>query len=251
MSLRAREVIERWKQGDRRALAEAITLLEQGEWEEVDWQALPAPDAQAVTIGITGAGGAGKSTLVAALVPFLREQGLRVAVLACDPSSPLSGGALLGDRIRVEPRPADEGFYFRSLSTRGQPGGISQVVRPAVELLKRAGFQVVLVETVGVGQDQYAVHDTVDRLLLVLTPATGDEIQLQKAGVIELADVIAVNKADLPGADLLIAMLRECLPETTVIPVVATQGQGLQRLWAALHPGSEPDIPPPASSEGA
>ena len=236
MSEQWNELLPRLQQHDRRALAEAISLLEQGRSPPDLWDQLPPPVTPGLIVGITGAGGAGKSTLVAALIPFLRDQGLTVAVLATDPASPRSGGALLGDRVRVEPRPADDGFYFRSFSTRGATGGISPAVQPAAELLRRLGYQIVLMETVGVGQDQYAVRPLVERLLLVLSPATGDEIQLQKAGVIELADVIAVNKADLPGADILIALLRECLPEIPVVPVVATMSQGLPRLWQALQP---------------
>lgn len=228
------EFLARLAAGERHALAEAVTRLEQQTWHDADWTALPAPQKSTIVLGITGAGGVGKSTLVAALVPFLREKNLRVAALACDPSSPVSGGALLGDRVRVEPRPADDGFYFRSFATRGQSGGISPAVGPTIELLRRLRFDVVLVETVGVGQDQYAVREFVDRLLLVLNPGGGDEIQLQKAGLIELADVIAVNKADLPGADILIAMLRECLPAVPVLPLVATKQQGLERLWQTL-----------------
>jgi LAO/AO transport system kinase len=223
------------KTGDRRAVAEAITLLERGDWDAAAWEALPAPAARSFAVGITGAGGAGKSTLIAALVPLLRSRNLTVAVLASDPSSPVSGGALLGDRVRLEYRPDDPGFYFRSLATRGHAGGISGVVGSAVQLLRRVPFDVILVETVGVGQDQYAVREFVDKLLLVLTPLAGDEIQLQKAGVIELADVIAVNKSDLPGADIFIALLRECLGTTPVIPVVATAPQGLERLWETIR----------------
>ena len=220
--------------GDRRAIAEALTRIEQESWKQADWEALPPRSPTSFVLGITGAGGAGKSTLIAALAPFLRGKQLNVAVLACDPASPVSGGALLGDRVRVEPRPADSGFFFRSFSTRGHSGGVSKATGPAVELLRRIGFDVVLVETVGVGQDQYGVREFVDKLLLVLTPGSGDEIQLQKAGLIELVDAIAVNKADQPGSDILLAMLRECLPEVPVIPVVATARQGIERLWNAL-----------------
>jgi LAO/AO transport system kinase len=220
--------------GDRRELAAALTLIEQGRWTEADWERLPPAKSNVLAAGITGAGGAGKSTLIAALVPWLRERGLTVAVLATDPSSPVTGGALLGDRIRIDARPDDPGFYFRSFGTRGETGGISAAVAPAVRLLKSVGFDVVLVETIGAGQDQVAVRACVDRLVLVLTPQAGDQIQLQKAGLLEVADVIAINKADLTGADILLAMMRECLPDIPVIPVVAAQGQGLERLWNAV-----------------
>lgn len=234
MSAQWHDQAKRLLAGDRRVLAETVTKLEQEAMAPEDWSVFPAPSEKTLVVGVTGAGGVGKSTLVAALVPFLRNRNVRVAVLACDPSSPVSGGALLGDRVRVEPRPADDGFFFRSFSTRGQAGGISRAVGPVIELLRRLDFDVILVETVGVGQDQYAVDEFVDQLLLVLNPGAGDEIQLQKAGLLELVDVIAVNKADLSGSDILISMLRECLPDIPVIPVIATKQQGLERLWDAI-----------------
>ena len=224
--------------GDRLALAQAITRLELGTWEAADWLPLQAGGRKAFSVGLTGSGGAGKSTLAGALVEYLRQRDISTAVLANDPSSPISGGALLGDRVRLEPRPLDPGCYFRSLATRGHHGGISPVVGEAVRLLGAVGFEVVLVETVGVGQDEYAVHSFVDRLVLLLTPGSGDEIQLQKAGLIELADVIVVNKADLPGADVLLAMLRELLPHTPSLPVVANRSQGIEQLWQTLCPAT-------------
>src|SRR5262249_20324528 len=131
----------------------------------------------------------------------LRGQKLSVAVLACDPQSPITGGALLGDRIRLRLNPADEGLYVRSLSTRGAAGGISSAVGPAIGWLMAFGFDVVIVESVGVGQDQVAIRSVVDTLVLLVTPHTGDEVQWEKAGLIEVADIILVNKSDLPGAD--------------------------------------------------
>ncbi len=191
-------------------------------------------------VGITGSGGSGKSTLVGGLVEHLRAEGVRVAVLACDPSSPRTGGALLGDRIRVRLDPADEDVFFRSLSVRGASGGLSSAVRPMLPWLEAFGFDVVLVETVGIGQDQIGVRDVVDRLVLVVTPGGGDEVQWDKAGVIEVADVVAVNKHDLPGAGRVLADLicsLSLLPGShpaPVLPIVASSGEGIAELWAAI-----------------
>ena len=235
----AREVLA----GERRALARMLTLVEAGK----------APSAQEISqagqttdvhpaplvVGITGSGGAGKSTLVAALVKRLRLAGLRVGVLACDPQSPVTGGALLGDRVRAALDPADNGVFFRSLSTRGATGGISAAIGPAIEWLKLFGHDVVLVETVGVGQDQVAIRPLVDRLVLVVTPAGGDEVQWEKAGLIELADVIVVNKSDLPGAErverLLGALsLNPAVAPPPVLRAIAAQESGVEKLWQTV-----------------
>lgn len=231
------DLLQRFAAKDRRALARILSLVESGSAPE-----LPAAEADAQTrvVGIAGSGGAGKSTLVGAFVKFLREQELKVAVLASDPQSPRTGGALLGDRIRVTMDPADDGIYFRSLSTRGAPGGLAAAVGNAIPWLERFGFDVVLVETVGIGQDQTAVRDVVQTLVLVVTPGTGDEIQWEKAGVIELADILAVNKADMPGSDRVRHQLRGALslsPGAENIPIlatVATSGQGIPELWQAI-----------------
>ena len=237
MSEPATELLERFARGDRRALAEILTLVELGR----PLSPPPAPKVSATrVVGITGSGGSGKSTLVAALVGHLRKQGLRVAVLACDPQSPLTGGALLGDRIRVRLDPDDEDVYFRSLSTRGASGGISEAIGSDIEWLKAFGFDVVLVETVGVGQDQVAVRCHVETLVLLVTPHTGDEIQWEKAGLIEVADLVVVNKSDLPGADRVRQQLHSALtlspgaPEVPILPVIAATGEGVAELWEAI-----------------
>ena len=190
--------------------------------------------------GITGSGGAGKSTLIGALVGHLRQNDRTVAVLACDPQSPVTGGALLGDRLRVDFDPHDQGFFFRSLSTRGAPGGVSAATAGAIDWLKAFSFDVVLVETVGVGQDQTAIHGLVDRLVLVVTPGMGDEVQWEKAGLVELADVIAVNKCDLPGAERVVEQLTSALslaPTTNPPPILAVSaanGHGIAELWELI-----------------
>ncbi|MBX7166536.1 MAG: methylmalonyl Co-A mutase-associated GTPase MeaB [Pirellulales bacterium] len=234
-------LIPEFAAGSRRALAELISLVEDG-----TAPAAPPPRGLAHVVGITGSGGAGKSTLVGALIKHLRGLGKRVAVLACDPQSPLSGGALLGDRIRVDLPATDEGLFFRSMSTRGAYGGISQSVAPALAWLKAYGFDVIIVETVGVGQDQAAVRPLVDTLVLLVTPNTGDEVQWEKAGLIEVADLVVVNKSDLPGAERVRQQLTGALqlvPTDRPTPVLATtaaSGQGVAELWAAIeaHPRS-------------
>ena len=230
-------LLARFAAGERRALAQVLTLVESG-------VQLPLPhkagSQRARVVGITGSGGAGKSTLVGALIGHLRVQGLKVAVLACDPQSPLTGGALLGDRIRVQFDPADEHVYFRSLSTRGAYGGISAAVESAIPWLDAFGFDVILVETVGVGQDQLAVRQYVDTLVLLVTPNTGDEVQWEKAGVIEVADLVVVNKSDLPGADRVRQQLRSALtlvpgaPEIPILNVTAATGAGVPELWQTI-----------------
>ena len=239
------ELLDAFTAGDRRALARVLSLVESGE-QELPHR--PTPTAsKPITVGITGSGGAGKSTLIGALVQHLRADGKKVAVLACDPQSPKTGGALLGDRIRVRIDPADEGVYFRSVSTRGAPGGISACTAEAVDWLAAFGFDVVLVETVGIGQDQVAVADVVDTLVLIVTPAAGDEVQWEKAGVIELADLVVVNKADMPGADRVQAALVHALSLAThsiateasdspipVLSTTATTGAGVAELWQAI-----------------
>ncbi|MHB1038375.1 MAG: ArgK/MeaB family GTPase [Pirellulales bacterium] len=229
-------ILEGFVRRDRRALAKVLSLVE-------GHGAPPPPDGQPVrtrVVGITGSGGAGKSTLVGSLVRHVRSLGLSVAVLACDPQSPLTGGALLGDRIRVLFDPRDEQVYFRSLSTRGAPGGISAAVGPAIQWLRRFGFDVILVETVGVGQDQIAVRQFVETLVLVVTPNSGDEIQWEKAGLIEVVDLVAVNKSDLPGADRVAGQLAAALSldgdsrQPPVLKVAALAGRGVAELWAAI-----------------
>jgi LAO/AO transport system kinase len=225
-------VIDRLARRDRRTLAQWITRIENGEQITSVLQALPAPADGAVILGITGSAGVGKSTLVAALIEHWRAAGKTVAVLACDPQSPLSGGSLLGDRIRTRFEPGDEGVYFRSLSTRGAPGGLSQAVGPASELLARCGFDRVVVETVGVGQDEVAVRAVAEVVALLVAPGMGDEVQWQKAGLIEVVDLVVVNKADLPGAEALAAELRETLgigdaATQEVIQVSATSRVGV------------------------
>lgn len=231
------ELVTRLEAGDRRALARVLSRVE----NHLPLPPPPASPKPTLTVGITGSGGAGKSTLVAALIAHLRTLGLRVAVLASDPQSPLTGGALLGDRVRV-PFPADDdAVYFRSLSTRGAAGGVSAATGPAIPWLRAAGFDVVLIETVGVGQDQIEVRRLVDVLLLMVTPHTGDEVQWEKAGLIEVADLVAVNKSDLAGSDRVRQQLRAALSLSAsgelvpVLSLTAATGKGVPELWDTIR----------------
>lgn len=237
------DLAARFARRERRALAEIISLVEAGQ-APVPSPAyfssfIPHPSSCSRVVGVTGSGGAGKSTLVAASIAHLRSQGRTVAVLACDPTSPLTGGALLGDRVRVRFDPADEGVFFRSMSTRGAQGGVSAAVGPAIEWLRAFGFDVILVETVGVGQDQIGVRPLVDTLVLLVTPNTGDEVQWEKAGLVEVADLVVVNKADLPGADrvrqqLLSALSLGAAKPAPILETVAATGEGVVELWQAI-----------------
>lgn len=237
-------LVERFQAGDRRALARLITYVDNGAAVEPILAAPKAEPRTALKVGVTGPGGAGKSTISAALVKHVRQLGRTIAVLACDPASPFSGGALLGDRVRVDYEPADDGVFFRSLSSRGAAGGLAESAWAITRLLERFGFEVVLIETVGAGQDQLAVRELVDVLTLVVTPAAGDEIQWEKAGLLEAADLVVVNKADLPAADIAYAGLRamlDLLPTgglvepIPILKVTASKGEGIEALWQAIE----------------
>jgi LAO/AO transport system kinase len=194
-------------------------------------------------VGITGAPGAGKSTLTGRLVSELRRRDARVAVLAIDPSSPYSGGAILGDRVRMLDHSLDQGVFIRSMATRGHLGGLALAAPAAVRVLAAAGFDVVLVETVGVGQAELDIGDVADTTVVVVTPGWGDEVQTTKAGLTEIADVFAVNKADRRGADETRRELRQMLHSRrptegewtpTIVETVATQQTGIADLLAAV-----------------
>lgn len=235
----------RIRAGDRRALARAITAVENASpGADALQAALAATAGHARVVGITGPPGAGKSTLVAALAAELVKRGERVAVVAVDPSSPVSGGALLGDRIRMTELSGDERVYIRSLASRGHPGGLSRATRAVVAVLDGAGFDTVLVETVGAGQSEVDIRHVAKTCIVVCPPGLGDDVQALKAGMLEIADLYVVNKADLPGARRtereLLAMMTFRTSATgrsghpPVLRTVATSREGIGELADAL-----------------
>ena len=197
----------------------------------------------AQVVGITGNPGAGKSTLVDGLIRVGRARGRRVAVLAVDPSSPYSGGAILGDRIRMSQHSADDGVYIRSLATRGALGGLSRATAESVRVLDAAGFDLVLVETVGVGQDEVDIARLAETTIVVLMPGAGDDVQAIKAGILEIADVFLINKADRDGVAEVEKGLRQMLSlapgrsrwEIPILRAIASRGEGLEALFDAVE----------------
>ena len=231
--------------GDVAALARALTLVENRTRSGRELvRTLFRSTGRAQVVGITGAPGAGKSTLIDQLIALHRQSGRRVAVLAVDPSSAFTKGAILGDRIRMSRHYDDPDVFVRSMSSRGQLGGIAAATWDATLLLDSAGWEVVLIETVGVGQDEVAIAQVVQATVLVLTPQMGDDVQAIKAGIMEVADVFAVNKADLGGADRLMEEIRSAQSLATrrygsdtapICPVSAASGEGLTTLFNEIE----------------
>ena len=224
-----------------RALARAISCAESGRGGDIV-RALYSKTGRAVTIGLTGPPGVGKSTLASALVRKARGLRKSVGVISVDPSSPFSHGALLGDRIRLAEHFTDEAVFIRSMASRGHLGGLAGATADAVSLMDAFGFDVILIETVGVGQSEIAIAELAQTTLVALQPGSGDSIQVLKAGIMEIADVFVVNKADHPMADQLRREIRsamEMLEWNGWIPeLVATQalsGEGIEQLWAAIE----------------
>ena len=224
--------------GDRSALARAITLAENDpERGSGLLEKLGAP-GRAFVVGVTGPPGTGKSTLVDRLIDSYRELGLRVGVVAVDPSSPLTGGALLGDRIRMTRHTGDRGVYIRSMASRGWTGGLSRATSQAIRLMDAAGFDVILLETVGIGQSDIEVVGVSHSVLVVMMPGLGDDVQVSKAGLMEVGDVYVVNKADLDGADAMVvsmlSLFRGSRRSPPVLKVSALSGEGIENLRKAI-----------------
>ena len=230
--------------GDVRSLARAISAVEEQRPGAVGLLREVFPrTGRATVLGLTGAPGSGKSSLVDRLVGAFRAEGRRVAVVAVDPSSAFSGGAILGDRIRMQRHARDEGVFIRSMATRGHLGGLARATNDAVDLIDAAGFDPILVETVGVGQDEIEVVRTADAVAVVLVPGMGDDIQAIKAGILEIADLFVINKADHPGADKLEAELTYMLdlvegparPRPAIVRTVAVRGEGIDELRRSVQ----------------
>ena len=229
--------------GERRALARAISLVEDG--TAVGHLALAllySHTGRAHTVGITGGSGTGKSTLAGALALEFRRRGRTIGVVAVDPTSPFSHGALLGDRIRMPELTRDPEIFVRSMATRGELGGLASATAEVVAVLDAAGKELVLIETVGAGQDEVEVASTAETTVVVLTPGGGDGVQAMKAGIMEVADILVVNKADLPGADAVVSQLQAMTamdarggPATPVLETVATKGDGVAELADAIE----------------
>ncbi|PKB71009.1 MAG: hypothetical protein BZY87_07930 [SAR202 cluster bacterium Io17-Chloro-G6] len=238
------EIAERLLAGEQRALSRLITLLERGDPAAAEaMKAVDGHTGRAYTVGITGPPGSGKSTIVDQLTKLVRETGSKVGIIAVDPTSPFSGGAILGDRIRMQRHYLDSGVFIRSVATRGQGGGLPRIVKSMVRALDAAGTDLILVETVGVGQTELGIISVADTVLVTLNPESGDAIQTLKAGVMEIADVYVVNKADRDGANQMATAITGMLHMAMVSPkwnppvmlTTANTGQGIEDLWLKMQ----------------
>jgi LAO/AO transport system kinase len=236
--------------GDPRALARLISLVENRSPQLRGVMKLIAPrTGQAHVIGLTGAPGVGKSTITGGLVRAYRDRGQRVGVLAVDPTSPFTGGALLGDRIRMQEHATDGGVFIRSMASRGHLGGLSWAVPQALRIMDAAGFDVVLIETVGVGQAEVAIASLADSTLVIVAPGMGDSVQAAKAGILEIADIFVVNKSDRPGAQEAVRDLRTMLAmapqrdegawKPPIVSASAASGEGIDDLVGRLDAHAE------------
>ena len=236
------ELVQRFLDGDRRALARIISRVENETPEGRDYlRALYPHSGRTHTIGVTGGAGSGKSTLTGSLAAEYRRRGKTVGIVAVDPSSPFTQGAILGDRIRMQDLALDPGVFVRSMASRGALGGLSPTIDDVVAVMDAFGFDYVIIETVGAGQDEVEIAGTALTTILVNNPGTGDDIQALKAGIIEIADILVVNKADHPGADVLVSQLTALLSlapphsrRPLILKTTATKGEGLEALADAV-----------------
>jgi len=236
------DLLKEIRQGSPRAIAKAISLVENnGARAQRLMKGVFAHRRDALVLGITGAPGTGKSTLVDQMIGYLRASGKSIGIVAVDPSSPFSGGAILGDRIRMMRHSVDEGVFIRSMATRGHLGGLAKATGEAIAIYEASRKDYILVETVGVGQDEVEVVKLADLILVVLTPGAGDDIQTFKAGIMEIADIFVLNKADSPGAEKMEKQLRamlelgfQCKNLPPLVKTVATKGKGVEALIAEI-----------------
>jgi LAO/AO transport system kinase len=243
-SANTKSLIDRIAAGDARAVARAISKVEDfsKDASELMKQVFPLT-GRGLVIGITGAPGAGKSSLVDKLALHYRQQGERVGIVAVDPSSPFSGGAILGDRIRMQTLGLDSGVFIRSMATRGNLGGLARTTVDAVSILDAAGYNKIIIETVGVGQDEVEVVKAADVSVVVLVPGMGDDIQAIKAGIMEIGDIFVINKADRDGVNstekelqaLLSLATRDDAWQPAIVKTIATEGSGVKELAAAIE----------------
>lgn len=232
----AREI----RTGSRRALSKGITMAENEREGAARLLRVLKPRGHAFVLGITGPPGTGKSTLVDRLIEVYRKRGLKVGVIAVDPTSPLTGGAFLGDRIRMARHASDDGVYIRSMASRGWSGGLSRATSQVIQLMDAAGFDVVLLETVGIGQSDIEVMSVSHAVMVVLMPGLGDDVQASKAGLMEIGDVYVVNKADMEGADSMVVDILGVVRgmksrSPPVVKVSALTGEGLDKLEASIE----------------
>ena len=252
------QLIERVAAGDVTAVARAISKVEESAPNSSDlMKQIFLRTGRALIVGITGAPGAGKSSLVDKLAAFYRKQGERVGIIAVDPSSPFSGGAILGDRIRMQTLSLDKGVFIRSMATRGQLGGLARATVDAVAILDAAGYKKILVETVGVGQDEIEIAKAADVCVVVLVPGMGDDVQTMKAGIMEIGDVLVINKADRDGVlrtekeleGLLSLAVRADEWQPPIVKTIAIENKGIAELVAAIDGARESQTTRPASNE--
>lgn len=237
------ELVEKVLKGNKRSAAKLITLIENNGPEKNEALAQLYPHTgKAMLVGITGSPGAGKSSLVDELTKEIRKHDLKVGIIAVDPTSPISGGALLGDRIRMQEHALDKGVFIRSMGTRGCLGGLARATKDVMKVLDAYGCDVILVETVGVGQSELDIVNYADTTVVVLNPGAGDHIQSIKAGIMEIADIFTVNKADLPGAKKVKVEVEGMLDlghyngwRPPVLKTVTLDGQGIPELWETIQ----------------
>src|SRR5213080_2192753 len=250
-------LVDRVAAGDPNAVARAISKVEDGAVESAALiKSIFPRTGRALIIGITGAPGAGKSSLVDKLAALYRKRGERVGIIAVDPSSPFSGGAILGDRIRMQTLSLDKGVFIRSMATRGQLGGLARASVDAVAILDAAGYEKILVETVGVGQDEIEIAKTADVCVVVLVPGMGDDVQTMKAGIMEIGDVLVINKADREGVlraekelqALLTLSERSDEWQPPIVKTVAIENKGIAELAGAIEQTREFQKQTPASA---